>query len=135
MNKGIEMFNSLMQNPDPSLYDRVVFAVNREERKMATIKVSIFSVLSFVSVSGFLWSFKYLFESMASSGFSQFLSLVFSDGFSVLKYAGDYILSMTDSLPIVALLLFLVVTLMAVISVSYMISGLRQVRNVRRVLA
>ena len=135
MNKGIEIFNSLVKNPDPSLYDKVIFAVNREERRVATIKASIFSVLSFVSVSGFLWSLKYLFESMSSSGFSQFLSLVFSDGFSVLKYAGDYILSMTDSLPVVALLVFLVLALVMVISVSYMISGLRQVRGVRRVLA
>jgi hypothetical protein len=130
-----QYFDSLMETPNQALYDKVIFAVNKEETKVAKIKIGIFSITSLISVSAFILSFRYLYESMVSSGFIKFVSLAFSDGLSVFKYTGDYLLSIVDSLPSVELILFLFVALISFVSVSYMFSSLKRARFVRRALA
>lgn len=101
------LFSVFEKNPDlaipADLSARIVAAVLRRQRLNAIIKLSLgsfFSIGSFV-VGLLIWRYENL--TLAGSGVSRLLSLLFSDFSVVMSFWKEYLLSVAESLPLAPL--------------------------------
>jgi uncharacterized membrane protein len=94
---------SEIKNKTPEgLSQRVIFAVQRRENRVAKIKISIFGLASAVSIVLLYFAAKTVIGEFYSSGTSQMLSLLFSDFQSVVANLGNYLMSIAESFPILS---------------------------------
>ena len=87
--------------PGAGFLDRIMLLIRRESRNRSTarVRVSIFGVLSFLSVAAFILAWGELQEELIETHFSQFASLLFSD-WNVLALSQDFIFSLAEALPV-----------------------------------
>ena len=98
----------MQQTPSADLYDRVISRINHEE-KLRLLKRRLILRSSGLILSFFAFiplSFR-LIADIAESGFTQFLSLLFSDFYVVMANIGDYALSLLELTPTLSLSLAL----------------------------
>jgi hypothetical protein len=98
----------MLTQPKADLYDRIINRINNEE-KLIILKRKLFLRFFglFLSVFALVPLIFRLFSDIASSGFTQFLSLLFSDFNIVMADIGDYVLSLLESAPALSLSLTL----------------------------
>lgn len=98
----------MLIQPRVDLYDRVINRINREEKlRMLKRRLILRSFGLLLSFFAFIpLSFR-LFSNIAESGFSQFLSLLYSDLGIVMANIGDYVLSLLELTPTLSLSLAL----------------------------
>jgi len=98
----------MLIQPKDDLYGRIINRINHEE-KLMILKRRLILRSSGLLLSIFVFiplAFK-LFSDIVSSGFSQFLSLLFSDFSIVMANIGDYTLSLLELTPALSLSLSL----------------------------
>ncbi len=106
-------------NPPADLKNKILKSIETAiERKNKNRKIIGFSVFS-VSIISFIGFAVNLFNALELSGFSAYLSLIFSDSKLVLGNFGEFALSLVDSLPFFAITITLVSMLVIFISIRY----------------
>jgi len=109
----------MLRQPSADLYDRVINRINHEE-KLMILKRRLILRSSGLLLSVFLFiplALK-LLSDIVSSGFTQFLSLLFSDFSIVMANIGDYIFSLLELMPALSLSLALAALLSALFYVA-----------------
>lgn len=113
-------------NPPADLEAKVLKSVEMAlEKKNKNRKIIGFSVFS-VSLISFIDFIIYTIHAFQQSGFSTYLSLIFSDSKIVLNNFGGFILSLVDSLPFFAITITLAMILIILVSVKYATSGKKE---------
>jgi hypothetical protein len=109
MHTGYDKLFSKIQplEPPAGLGERIAMRIH-EERLVLSIKrrLVLFSLGLAASLVVLVFSFHSFQTGIASSGFSDFFSLLFSDFRIVTYYWDNYILSLLESLPIFSLAVF-----------------------------
>lgn len=95
-----------LQAPE-SLYRAVHMRISALERRAARIRMTIFGILSLVSLAALVPALQYTAEQFYVSGFYDYTKLIFSDSSLVVTYWREFGLSLVDSLPSLALLLLI----------------------------
>lgn len=90
--------------PPPHLKKAVFLRLQREKRRAARFKLAGFSALAIISFALIFPAINYLLGQLASSGFSQYVSLIFSDGAYLTSYWQEFILALAESLPVLGLI-------------------------------
>jgi len=94
----------MLIQPRADLYDRVINRINHEEKFMILKRRLILrSAGLLLSIFALIPLGIRLFSDIASSGFTQFLSLLFSDFSIVMANIGDYVLSLLELMPVLSL--------------------------------
>ena len=83
------------------------------ERRARAMKLSSLVGLALISLSGFVASCVYVWNTVAASGFTQYVALVFSDA-TALSYSKDLGLSILESLPALGIAAALAAALVSV---------------------
>lgn len=111
--------------PPSKLREAILGSIRSEERRKARIYITVSSATLLVSVIGFIFSVRYLFQIFQTSEFYTYFSLVFSDPDIVLGYWQDIALSLAESLPILALTMLLIAIWISLASVRIMVRNMR----------
>ena len=93
--------------PSKELKNKIISQIHKEERKRAKIYLLTFATVLSSSLVGVTLSIKYLMTSVQQSGFSEYLSLLFSGDSVVYSYWKELSLSLVDSLPVLGIIAFL----------------------------
>ena len=95
--------------PPPGLYEAVLARVALARRRAARIQFVLLATLSAALTVLATTAFEYAAAEASASGFSSYLSLLFSDSSMVLT-SRDFLLSLVESLPSLAVLLLVVLS-------------------------
>jgi hypothetical protein len=93
--------------PKENLSSKVWLGVVQHIEHKAKIKFWTFSFFSLASLTGSVFAFRTLSQEFSNSDFSQYFSLVFSNSGIIIKYWKEFILTLTDSVPIVSMVFLL----------------------------
>ena len=93
-------FNKLSYEPKENLSLDIWTRILKRKKQAIRFRLYAFSSLGIISLFSFVPVFKALFTEFAQSGFSDYLSLAFSNGSSLVVYWKDLALSLVESLPI-----------------------------------
>jgi len=95
--------------PSDELFEKIILRIGKEERMtVAKKRIIFFSFLLIVSSFGLVYSFIAVQEALVNSGFFQFFSLIFSDFSIVATYWQNFLLTLLESLPVIAVVISLV---------------------------
>ncbi len=103
--------NTFYIEPPIELFERIIMRIHKEERVLVLRRVILFSITLVVSVVGFFPALNMLISDFNQSGFLNFLSLIFSDFPTVVKYWQSFAMILLESLPALSLALFLAILL------------------------
>jgi len=103
----------------------VLVRLQREQKKRARRNLLIFGLADVFSATGLMTTCFYSANLLASSGFYNYLSLLWSDGGAVALYWRELLLSLIESLPLLGLTAFLVVVLVLIISLAKTLANLK----------
>jgi hypothetical protein len=117
--KLTKVFQDLKYAPSTDLAENVWRTIAVRETRITRMKLWLFSFFGFVSLAGLLPVLKTLSNNFAQSGFYDYVSLLFSDGRSVLTYWKEFAFSLAESLPTLTILLSLTLTFVFFLSVRY----------------
>lgn len=109
MEKGYQKLFQALEDPAvPVGLQGVIFArIDREAHRASLIRLAIFLPLVFVSSAAVVASFQYLARETAQSGFSEYFSILFSDGGTLLSYWKEFLISLAEQAPVFGATLFL----------------------------
>lgn len=113
--------------PSPLLVPKIVAKIKLEKRKALVRQLVWSSLLSLTSLSAVVLLLINLAQTIASSGSYQYLILLFSDSSVVVNYWQELILSISESMPVLALASFLMCSLLFCWSAVKMTKGARNV--------
>lgn len=119
-----KIFQKTMYSPKSELSEDIFVAISIKEKRNNYIKLSIYSITGVLSLSGFFVIVKQLFSDFYSSGFYDYLSLVFSNS-KALYFWKEITLSLAESLPVTNLILLLSSIFVFVLSLRYMARNIR----------
>lgn len=112
-----KVFTNAKYHPELKLTDDIWRTiVEREERKVRLQAWSSVAI-SFVSFAALFPALITLIRQLGESGFSEYLSLGFSDGASIASYWKEFVLTLADALPATSLLLSLALIAILLISI------------------
>jgi len=94
-------------SPPPGLYEAVLERVEQARRRAARIQLVLLATLSCALTVLCVTALQYAFAEASTSGFTAYVSLIFSDSTLVLT-SRDFLLSLLESLPSLAVLLVVV---------------------------
>jgi len=98
-----KLLKQVINQPETGLQDDIWRAIQVKQTRSLKIKSTIYGILGILSLGGFVFVVNILRVQFASSGFFQYLSLVFSDGGLLALYWKEYLLSLSDSIPYASL--------------------------------
>lgn len=109
MEKDYQRLSKTLKKPavPTGLQDLVLAHIDSEIARLSRIRLAIFVPLMLVSSVGVVLSFQYLAQVASQSGFSSYLSIIFSDGRSVLSFWKELLLSLAEQAPVLETSLFL----------------------------
>lgn len=117
-----KLFDGLVSPSVPArLYDSVLLRIDVEARHASRLKFAVFAPLAFLSSVAVVVSFQYMARETAQSGLSEYLSIIFSDGGTILSYWKEFLVSLVESAPVFGATLFLgaVLALMGSLRVTF----------------
>jgi hypothetical protein len=119
-----KLFNKAVTLPAPTLSDAIWHAIVIEQKRRKAILVWSYSFLGFVSLSTLVFVIKDIATQFTQSGFYEYVSLLSSDSGMIATYWKEFLLSLTESLPLFAitfslLLLFVVALSMRQVTRQY----------------
>ena len=97
--------------PPSRLLAHIQEQVAVEERRMARRRVFLLGGTALVSLVALVPATQYVAKELYRTGFYEYLSLLFSDSASLPTYWQEFLLSLAESLPLVASIAFLAVLL------------------------
>ena len=86
--------------PSENLKNSIINIIRYEERKKAIYKIVFSSVVSLASISLAIFYAISIVKDFYQSGLSDYISLIFTDGTSLISYWQSYFMSILESLPI-----------------------------------
>lgn len=109
MEKDYRRLFATLENPavPAGLQGLILERIDSEMRRLSRIRLAVFVPLVFLSSVAVVSSFQYLAQETAQSGFSTYLSILFSDGSNVLSFWKEFLLSLAEQAPIFGTVLFL----------------------------
>jgi len=123
--------NSFYAEPPKGLLEKILKRIHKEERLLVLRRIIVFSVMLTGSLIGFVPSLKMLLSDLGSSGFANFLSLIFSDFPSIATYWQSFIMILLETLPAVSLALFLAVVLLFLQSIKSLSKNIEIIKGHR----
>lgn len=103
MSKDCENFLGHLNrnNPPKDLLDRIFFRINKEQRKrVLRARIVSFGSISIIAAVVLVFSLGELQKEIAQSGFTNFISILFSDWGIVSIYWKEFAISLLESMPI-----------------------------------
>jgi hypothetical protein len=117
-------FQKASYHPERRLSDGILLSISNLEHKKARAMFWVYSTISALSFVGLFPIIKLLVSRFAQSGFYEYLSLAFSDS-RALTYWKEIILSITESIPMTSLILFLALVFILILSLRFMVRNIR----------
>lgn len=102
--------NTHFNAPEPpvGLFHKIIARIREEHRLMSIRRrIFVFSSLSIISIAALIPIFNWTHQSFSEAGFFQFLSLIFTDTSVVLAYWKSFVMTLTESFPIISATVFL----------------------------
>jgi hypothetical protein len=93
-------------SPPHDLHTRVMTQIVCAEKRAQRIWVMWYSIISLGSLAGMYEAVQFIIQDITKSGLLQYLSILFSDGGTLLGYWKEFMLLLAESLPIFGLALF-----------------------------
>jgi hypothetical protein len=115
------------QNPPEALCGIILQRLHLLERRALRVRLFLLSALSIISLGGMITSFFSLGRTIAQSGFSEYLYLVFSDYTILATYWKEISLSLLETLPVLSLASALVVIGLFIWSSTKTVSNVRSI--------
>lgn len=112
--------------PEADLADNIWHTICARNKRITNLKLFIFSLVSLASLSGLIPAVKMLSSDFSKSGFYKYLSLVFSDGGSVMSHFREFILSLAEALPVLSIILSLSLIFVFFLSIRYVTKQLEK---------
>jgi hypothetical protein len=94
-----QLFSTI--EPSQTLKCSIINKIKIEESKRTIYKMVFSSVVSLASVSTAVIFVINIIKDASQSGLSEYLSLMFSDGASIISFWQTYVMSIMESLPII----------------------------------
>lgn len=122
--KNLKEFKPI--EPSDELFGKIVKRLNREQNFFVLkLRLAIFSVCLILSSIAFVPVFKMLGADLSQSGFTKFLSLLFSDFEIIKNYWQSFVFVLLETLPIASLIIFLGIIFMFFESAYILVSDLK----------
>jgi hypothetical protein len=124
--------NQLFSTIEPSLNlkNSIINKIKKEEMKMTIYKIVISSVVSLTSVLVAIIFVINIIQDASQSGLTNYLSLLLSDGASILSYWQSYALSIVESLPIIPITIVFASIWIFVWSISSVIDTFKNAKQI-----
>ena len=90
--------------PPALLAERVILAIEIKKSFYTLVKLAVYSVITVASFVGFAIVWRSEWANITNSEAAQLLTLLFSDSSLIATYWKDYIISLSESLPIVSII-------------------------------
>ena len=119
-----------MIEPSKNLKSSIMFKIRKEEIKIAIYKIVAGSVASLASISVAIIFLLNIVNDAHQSGLSDYLSLLLSDGASLLSYWQSYAMSVLESLPIIPIAIVVASIGVFVWSVNMALTNLKNTKSV-----
>lgn len=127
MNQDLEKLFTHLEPPEPpaELLGRILNSIQREKGLRAAKKrIAIFSLGVLGSLVAAIPVFQAAHGAVVESGFSHFLSLIFSDFGTVITFWDKFIFSIFESLPVMNVALLLAVIFIFLGSLKYLVKNI-----------
>ena len=98
-----KLMKQAYNHPETGLSGDVWRVIEARQSKSLKIKSLSYGFLGILSLGGFVFMSVSIVKQFSSSGFFEYVSLVFSDGNLISVYWKEYLLSLADSLPVASL--------------------------------
>jgi hypothetical protein len=101
-----KLFSSL-QAPEPAAYlkEAILLRIRQERLRQSKRRIWIWSVGLVASLALFGWGVKMMLTDINQTGFTEFLSLAYTDFGLVASYWQNYLLSLLETLPLTSLII------------------------------
>lgn len=109
MEKDYQKLFQALGNPaiPVGLRDSVLARIDNEVRRASIIRLAVFVPLTLIAGVATVVSFQYLARETAQSGLSEYLSILFSDGGTMLSYWKEFLISLAEAAPVFGMAVFL----------------------------
>jgi hypothetical protein len=114
-----KVFHEAKYEEIPDLAENIWLNVVMHNKRIARVKSWAFSLLGLISFIGLIPAWKVLASDLTQSGVFEYLSLVFSNGNSILPYWKELGLSIVESLPMMSIVLSLSLIFILFFSLRY----------------
>ncbi len=114
------------------LFENASKKLRAAEISKVKLRAGIFSAIFLAALLIMIPVVTYFLQSLSSSGFSQYLSLITTDGTSALAYWKDLGLSMASSLPINSIIIALAVILLLSYSLRRVIRYIHSIKSMSK---
>ncbi|MDD4290435.1 MAG: hypothetical protein PHH83_04195 [Patescibacteria group bacterium] len=116
-----ELFSKLEEKQsDLALFMGVMSKINKEKKRLAVIRIVLFSCGFLGSIIAFIPVFNTLYVNLVQSGFMSFVSLLFSDLEIVLSNLDSFIFILFENLPVIWIVLSLFIVWVFLESLRYL---------------
>lgn len=128
-----QLFNQIDAIEPPQALLGDIFLRIEKEKKLVIIKrrVSFFAVGLALSIVALVPAFKMVWDGISSSGFAQFLSLMFTDSALVMAYWQSFTFTLLESLPIFSIVIFLAITFTLLESARLLSRNIKIIHNLK----
>jgi hypothetical protein len=114
-----------MVTPPAELLGKIITKINIEKQARFKRMLVLRSLFFIFSVILLIWGGQWFIADIAESGFSHFLTLLFSDGKILLAYWQTFIMVLLESLPVSSLLVILAAILAILQSLKFLTRDLK----------
>lgn len=99
-----ELFTDIDQKePPPGLLELIMLRIGEERRRAARIRIMCLGAVSLIALFSLVPAWQGFYAELAQSGFTQFMSLLFSDAGVVASYWQEFVMSLAESFPMFGL--------------------------------
>ena len=110
--------------PDQRLFYLIISRISLAEQRTARIRLAILSFVSLASFVAIFPLFQHTSSQLAQSGFSQYFSLIFSDGAIISIYWKEFMISLAESIPLLSVTAILVSVFALLVSLKSAIKNI-----------
>lgn len=111
------LFNNLHKiEPPESLYKTIISRIQFEKIRRAKIRLVFFGITALASITASVPALSVVHRELTSSGFYQYIPLIYSDSGLVLFQWKEFSLLLIESLPTVSIIIFMTVIFTFIVS-------------------
>jgi len=112
-------------NPE-TLLAQIMSRIQLEQKtRQLKKRLVLFLLMVIGSTAGLAPSFRWLWSELVNSGINHYFSLLFSDFGAVISFWQEFLLSILEALPVMALSIFLSMVLVFLLSLKFLTHDLR----------
>ena len=111
--------------PPENLYFAVISRIGSEKKKTAMRQIIYTGVAILLSVFAFVEAFFVMLGSLARSGFYNYFSLIFSDGFALASSWKDFVFSLVESFSFFEFFILLSLVFVVLVSIRLIVKNMK----------